>query len=77
MGAVDHWTTNVQWKGTDLCMDFNCPACGGYTHFDGMFAHNIQCSACGAVFEMPTDLPLQRVAPDDVAGRQILTGEGD
>ena len=67
------FTTNVQWKGTDLCMDFNCPSCGQHTHFDGMFAHNIECSHCHDVFEMPTDLPLKKVVktPDLI----ILYGE--
>ena len=55
------WTTNIQWKGTDLCMDFWCPACGEYSHFDGFFAYAIKCSSCNAIYEMPTDVPLKRV----------------
>ena len=58
------WTTNVQWKGTDLCMDLWCPLCDEHSHFDGMFAYHVQCSSCGAVFKMPTDLPLEHVEGD-------------
>lgn len=30
---------NVQWKGTDACLDFTC-SCGHYQHIDGItFAH--------------------------------------
>lgn len=50
------FVTNIQWKGTDLCMDFNCPVCGEYDHIDGMFVYEIECSGCGAKFEMPTDI---------------------
>lgn len=27
----------IQWKGTDVCMDFHCE-CGVHMHFDGDFA---------------------------------------
>lgn len=50
------FTTFIQWKGTDLCMDFHCPECDAHTHFDGMFLYEIQCSKCDAKFEMPTDV---------------------
>jgi hypothetical protein len=55
------FTTNVQWKGTDLCMDFVCPTCSGQSHFDGLFAHVIQCPHCKSLFRMPTDLPLTTI----------------
>ena len=58
------FVTNIQWKGTDLCMDFNCPDCGAFSHFDGFFAYNIECSGCHARWEMPTDVPIKRVAND-------------
>jgi uncharacterized protein (DUF983 family) len=57
----DKWTTFVQWKGTDICMDFRCPKCGCQSHFDGFFAYHIECPECEARFEMPTDLPLKEV----------------
>lgn len=26
----------IQWKGTDVCMDFHCE-CGAHCHFDGSY----------------------------------------
>lgn len=58
------FTTFIQWKGTDLCMDFNCPECGAHSHFDGFFGYVIECRKCKALFEMPTDVPVKRVDKD-------------
>lgn len=68
MNTEGKFTTNVQWKGTDLCMDFNCPDCACFAHFDGAFAHHVECPCCGALFKMPTELPIVKVnslGPDD------------
>lgn len=54
-------STFIQYKGTNLCMDLHCPQCEAHTHLDGMFAHLIECGACHAVFQMPTDVPLTPV----------------
>lgn len=43
--------TNIQWKGTDVCIDFDCP-CGAHGHFDGYFAYSIRCKGCGKVYEL-------------------------
>ena len=50
------FTTFIQWKGTDLCMDFHCPECGDHQHIDGMFVDTIRCDGCGAAWTMPTDI---------------------
>ena len=42
----------IQWKGTDLCMDFYCE-CGAHCHFDGSFAYTVQCPHCQQIYEMP------------------------
>ncbi len=42
----------IQWKGTDVCMDFWCK-CGAQGHFDGDFAYTVKCGKCGTVYEMP------------------------
>lgn len=55
------WTTNIQWKGTDLCMDFVCPECGEQSHFDGMFAYAIECPYCRSQFEMPSDVSVKKI----------------
>lgn len=49
----------IQWKGTDLCMDFTCD-CGACCHFDGMFAYTVQCPRCGTVWEMPQTIQPRR-----------------
>ncbi len=45
-------TVNIQYKGTELCIDVYCK-CGVEGHFDGFFANNIRCPACGDVFGLP------------------------
>lgn len=55
----------IQWKGTDLCVDFTCGACNENCHFDGMFAHHLRCP-CGAVYELGTQVIARRL-PDDEA----------
>lgn len=42
----------IQWKGTDVCMDFYCD-CGAHCHFDGCFAYEVQCQHCQTIWEMP------------------------
>lgn len=43
----------IQWKGTDVCMDFHCE-CGAFCHFDGDFAYVVKCPHCGSIWEMPS-----------------------
>jgi hypothetical protein len=43
----------MQWKGTDVCMDFHCE-CGHDNHYDGFFAYIIRCAGCGLKWQMPT-----------------------
>lgn len=45
----------IQWKGTDVCFDLNCP-CGNGGHYDGYFAYRIRCASCGAEYVMPTTI---------------------
>jgi len=50
----------IQWKGTDVCLDFYCP-CGTHGHFDGMFAYAVRCPHCNAIYEMGTQVIAKRV----------------
>jgi hypothetical protein len=50
----------IQWKNTDLCIDFKCP-CGGGGHYDGYFAYYICCPACETVYEMGTQVRATKV----------------
>lgn len=49
----------IQWKGTDVCLDFYCD-CGTQGHFDGDFAYQLRCPACDTVWEMPWHLYPRR-----------------
>lgn len=51
-GQADIAHTFIQWKGTDVCLDFIC-ICGAQGHFDGYFAYVLECSKCGGKWEMP------------------------
>ncbi len=52
----------IQWKGTNLCMDFYCP-CGAHGHVDEQFAYYVECEACGDVFELGTQVIVKRADP--------------
>jgi len=45
----------IQWKGTDVCMDFWCD-CGAHCHFDGYFAYAVRCPHCKTIWQMPSHL---------------------
>lgn len=50
----------IQWKGTDLCMDFHCE-CGTHNHYDGYFAYHVKCKGCGQVYKMDTKVLMEKV----------------
>ena len=49
----------IQWKGTDVCLDFHCYQCQTSSHYDGYFAYALKCPRCGTVYELPSVLPLR------------------
>jgi len=53
----------IQWKGTDVCMDFQCE-CGQHYHIDAEFCYAIKCVKCEAVWEMPSYVYPRRVKED-------------
>ena len=48
----------VQYKNTSICLDFYC-RCGQEGHYDGYFANELKCGACGTVFAMPFNIDLE------------------
>lgn len=56
---------HVQWKGTDICMDFRCE-CGADGHLDGCFIYAVKCKACGAIWELPINIFPRRVQSHDM-----------
>lgn len=61
----------IQWKGTDLCMDFYC-ACGAHCHFDGYFSHFVGCPHCGAAYELGTQVRARKLADEETEGRDRI-----
>lgn len=66
----------IQWKGTTVCMDFHCQ-CGAHVHGDGDFAYNVECGACGAFYEMGTQVIAKRVDQPDGACLYLVHDEPD
>jgi len=54
----------IQWKGTDLCMDFHCE-CGYHSHIHGMFGYTIECVGCEALYEMGTQVRARRMSDEE------------
>src|SRR5437879_2886400 len=53
---------NIQWKGTDVCLDFSCSCMDGQkyqAHYDGYFAYVLECPRCGSRYRMPISFTLQ------------------
>lgn len=73
----DPATVFIQWKGTDVCLDFYCQQCGMSSHYDGDFAYSLRCVYCDAVFAMPHSLPLVLTTDPAEVGRAQLTERDD
>lgn len=58
-------TMFIQWKGTDVCMDFHCE-CGQHSHFDGDFAYVVKCMDCGTRYEMGTQVRARKLADHEL-----------
>lgn len=66
----------IQWKGTDVCMDFYCE-CGEENHFDGYFAYVVKCAGCGQEWEMPAFVVPRKRCADTYEGHEAKLMEGD
>lgn len=47
----------IQWKGTDVCLDFWCK-CGAHNHYDGYFAYRIVCGQCKTKYELNPNIEV-------------------
>lgn len=54
----------IQWKGTDVCMDFHCE-CGHHNHYDGYFAYVVKCKECGNLYAPSSNVEMIRVEKSD------------
>lgn len=50
----------IQWKGTDVCMDFRCN-CGWHNHYDAYFAYEVECFQCGEVYAPSCNVEMIRL----------------
>jgi hypothetical protein len=70
----------IQWKGTDVCMDFHCE-CGAFCHLDAAFAYTVQCPHCQTVWEMPSTIYPRKADDRTYAywreNPQMLEPDGD
>lgn len=70
---MTEWTrpsVYVQWKGTDVCLDFYCPCApeddrAGVGHFDGYHAYALECPSCGRKYRLPDELHLTPLDDSD------------
>src|ERR1700744_3087718 len=69
--------TFVQWKGCNMCLDFNCP-CGNGAHLcDAEFMYNVECPDCGRRWEIAPQLLVRQVQPGgNREGGAGVFGEG-
>lgn len=70
----------IQWKGTDVCLDFHCPCqpveAAFSSHFDGYGAYYVRCTECGAVYELGTQVLARRVdSLADIAAVDLVLDE--
>lgn len=54
----------IQWKGTEICMDFHCE-CGHSNHYDGFFAYVVKCKNCGKLYALSHNVEMIRVEKAD------------
>jgi len=50
----------IQWKGTDICMDFYCPECGTHSHVDGFFCFHVKCPYCQSIYTLADEIQLTK-----------------
>jgi hypothetical protein len=62
----------IQWKGTDVCMDFYC-VCEKQFHIDDYFAYAVQCPHCEKKYELKSRVEV-RDLPEDWNGCEPIRG---
>lgn len=69
----------IQWKGTDVCLDFYCPCLPEEerqpVHIHGEFAYFIKCLVCNEVYELGTQVRLIKVADAKVINIDPLSDD--
>lgn len=52
----------IQWKGTDVSMDFWC-RCGAHCWVDGYFAYFVKCPHCETIYKLGEEVTATPVTP--------------
>ncbi len=63
--------TYVQWQGSDLCLDFNCP-CGNWGHLDVGFLFALRCASCGRSWRIAPALLVSELKEGDPQPRTVI-----
>lgn len=61
----------IQWKNTDVCMDFKCK-CGLQGHLDCDFAYYIQCPKCNTIYKTPSDIEFTEATDEEITRTGII-----
>lgn len=61
---------NIQWKGTESCLDFTC-TCGAEYHYDGITFGGLKCMVCGACWRISHEPTLTLTDRSDWHGREL------
>jgi len=65
----------IQWKGTDVCMDFHC-ICGNMFHIDDDFTYAVKCLKCNKVWELGTEVSVtEKTDKDDYWFKEAQIGD--
>lgn len=80
--SFENTNISLQWKGTKVCMDFNCQ-CGHHSHIDEYFCYYVRCPGCQAVYKLNStieaipipkseekDLPMKPICETDIIAQQ-------
>jgi hypothetical protein len=61
---LSHSNGFIQWKNTNVCMDFYCE-CGFQGHIDDDFVYYIECPDCHTVYEVGSRVEMVPVDRKD------------
>ena len=73
---TDDSRTFIQWKGTDVCMDWVC-VCGLHHHIDADFCYVLRCAECGRFYLVGTSVELTEISspPDHLPAAWACAGD--
>ena len=72
---IEACSNNIQWKGTDVCLDFHCE-CGNSFHVDGYFAYSLRCINCEKIWKLGSEVSVTELTDrDDYEYGRALVGD--